>query len=299
VKPARSFGALLLLCLVSCAKQKSVSTDDLGARDLSVAAPNDLTGVTLDLATSPSTDLTGLPPADLTGLPLPDLLTAASPDLMGYVLPSSDSFSGSSLDGAWTIFRPSVVTVAVSSGQLHMTVSGGSLWYNTNQGPAVYKNVTGNFKVTSTVHAHRVGMADNVPPIIDVHLAGLMARRDVAEGMGSQEDYVFLVVGYDVNDLSVEHKTTTDGVSTYDGPTWAGGGEAELRICRVGSTFRLYKRALGASTWTLATTYERPDLPSTLQVGAVTYSSQASPDLTGSFDSLDFAPASGESDCTN
>lgn len=288
---------VLALMVGGCSEKKPVVGDaDLAtvAADLAAAPGADLVGRAADLGGS-AFDLVGVI-ADLAGGATDDLATL---DLgITPAAPLSDSFDGASLGGAWSIFKPSVVTVALSGGRLHMTPGAGSLWYNDAQGPAVYQNVTGNFKVTSTVHAHRKNMALDVPPIGSVHLAGLMARRAVAEGNGSQEDYVFIVVGFDVNDLSVEHKTTDNGVSTYDGPTWPN-GEAELRICRLGGTFRVYKRAIGGSVWTLAQTYDRADLPATLQVGAVTYSTEASPDVMGTFDSIDFGSVAVEADCTN
>jgi hypothetical protein len=71
-------------------------------------------------------------------------------------------------------------------------------------------------------------------------------------------------------------------------------------VCRVGSTFRLYKRELGASSWMLATTFERPDLPDTLQVGANAYagSMMGQFDLVVIVDEITFAPAAAEGDCS-
>ena len=274
----------------------SLSLLPLTALACTAAPSSGVDAAVADLATSLPEDLTAGLPSDLLGQA--DLSVASSADLLP-LLPESDTFSATALDSRWKIFHPGVISVATSGGALHITPGAGSLWFNDQQGGAVYQEVTGNFRVSSLVHAHRVGMGNSVAPTSAVHLAGLMARRDVPLGQGGQEDYVFVVVGFDVDDLSVEHKTTVDGVSTYQGPTWAGGGEAELRICRIGSLFRLYKRPTSGGAWTLAATYDRTDLPSTLQVGAVAYSSQASPDLTGSFDSIDFAPVASESDCTN
>jgi hypothetical protein len=86
-----------------------------------------------------------------------------------------------------------------------------------------------------------------------------------------------------------------NSVSTYEGPSWPS-GDAELRLCRVGSMFYLYKRALGAGTFTLANTYDRPDLPAKLQVGGNVYSLNA-PDLVANFDEITFAEATSEADC--
>jgi hypothetical protein len=104
----------------------------------------------------------------------------------------------------------------------------------------VYKLVNGDFTATSRVRARRASTPAD-PPAQSIHLGGLIARHPTA----AAEDYVFIVVGNDENDLSVETKTTTNGASTYNGPTWPS-GDAELRICRRGATFRMLKRDVEA-----------------------------------------------------
>jgi hypothetical protein len=103
------------------------------------------------------------------------------------------------------------------------------------------------------------------------------------------------VAGYDENDLSVETKSTLNSMSMYEGPSWPS-GDAELRLCRVGSMFYMYKRGIGEATFTLAKTYDRPNLPTKLQVGGNVYSLSA-PDLVAHFDEMTFADASSEADC--
>jgi len=104
-------------------------------------------------------------------------------------------------------------------------------------------------------------------------------------------------VGNDAsNDLSVETKTTLDGVSTYQGPAW-GTADAELRLCRFRQTFNLYKRHINTSEpWILADSFDRPDLPSQLQVGANIYTNDE-PDLRVQFDHLQIEPITAESEC--
>lgn len=206
----------------------------------------------------------------------------------------SDSFDGSMLSSDWLVYRPEVLAINVSGGALSLHLTQQALWYNASRGPLVYKFVTGNFKVTSRV---RVRKASNpaANPSNPVHLAGLMARNPQGEMAGANENYVFVVAGFDENDLSVETKSTVDSVSAYEGPTWPS-ADAELRLCRIGNSFHLYKRMIGAATFTLAKTYDRPDLPAKLQVGANIYSASA-PDLAASFDEVTFAEAASEADC--
>jgi hypothetical protein len=208
----------------------------------------------------------------------------------------SDDFEGDALDGAWAQFRPELIDIVVADGALSLTPNQRALWFDTSQGPLIHKSITGDFKVSAPVRVRRAS-APGEPPDQTVHLGGLMARTPVAEGEGAREDYVFIVVGFDVDDLSVETKTTDDGASVFEGPTW-GLGDAELRICRLGDTFHLFKRVIGDPAWTLAISYSRPDMPETLQVGPIAYANTATPDLVASFDAVAFAPAASMADCT-
>jgi hypothetical protein len=109
-------------------------------------------------------------------------------------------------------------------------------------------------------------------------------------------NYVFIVVGNDVNDVSVETKTTVNSASTYTGPSSAS-SDAELRLCRVGSMFRLLKRDIAGGAWVEGALFDRPDLPAAVQVGAVIYASSGTPDLVVTFEEITFAPASALADC--
>jgi hypothetical protein len=191
-------------------------------------------------------------------------------------------------DAAWrTVYAGTeVLGVETVDGRecykLRLTPNQYLLWYEESQGTLVSKLVTGDFKATTIVRARRASNP-SLAPDQHIHLAGLMARKP---GNGS-ENYVFIVVGNDEQDLSVETKSTTNGVSDYDGPSW-GSGDAELRICRIGGVFTLYKRTIGAPSWTLAATYQRGDLPLTLEVGPNVYAAASAPDLEASFDEVRF-----------
>lgn len=215
----------------------------------------------------------------------------ASPFDAGAIADLSDDFDGTALDAGWQVFRPELVDLAVAGGALSIAPNQRVLWFNDSQGALIHKRITGDFTVTSTVRA-RSAASPAQPPSMPIHLGGLMVRSAVTVGQGALEDYVFIVAGYDENDLSVETKTTVDGTSTYQGPTWPN-GDAELRICRLGATLRLYKRALGAGSWTLAATYTRNDLSGAVQVGPMAYANSDSPDLVVTFDQVTFTDAAG------
>jgi hypothetical protein len=196
----------------------------------------------------------------------------------------SDEFEGNSLDPKWSVLHPEVATVAVGSGQLALTMTQQALWFQDGESVLVYQNVTGDFAVEGAVYARSAAIPGS-PPNRTVHLGGLMARN----GGTDRENYVFAVVGYDENDLSVETKSTVEGISNFTGPSWPS-GDAELRLCRSGSEFRLFKRTIGSATWELAQTFTRTDLPATLQVGAIAYAFMQ-PDLTVRFDAVRFSAA--------
>jgi hypothetical protein len=206
----------------------------------------------------------------------------------------SDTFDGNSLSPEWLVFRPEVLDISVSASALSLRLTQQALWYNDSRGPLVYKFVAGNFKVTARVRVRKASNSAE-PPSNTVHLGGLMARDPQGEMAGAKENYVFIVTGFDENDLSVETKSTIDSMSMYEGPSWPS-GDAELRLCRVGSMFYTYKRAIGGASFTLATSYDRPTLPPKLQVGGNVYSLSA-PDLVASFDEITFADVASEADC--
>ena len=206
----------------------------------------------------------------------------------------NDSFDGASLDGAWTVFNSGSVTTSVKGGSLSLQLTKVALWYQASQGVLVHKSVTGDFKVTTTAHVRKTANP-SLPPDLPVQLGGLMARNPNGVDMGGKENYVFVVVGRDANQVAVETKSTTDNSSNYIGKAWPS-GDADLRLCRVGATFTLYQRKPGDSAWLQSNSYTRPDLPAKLQVGVNVYDASG-PDVTATFDQVSYACVSAQADC--
>jgi len=192
----------------------------------------------------------------------------------------------------WFIFNPIHVETASDNGTLVLTLKSRALWFMDQRGVLLYRLIRGNFRITAKVEARKNSDLTQAPEGPVVQLGGLMVRNPNP----GPENYVFIVVGQDVNDLSVETKNTVDGLSKYDGPSW-GSADAELRICRVGATFNLYKRPIGEAEWVLAQTVERPDLPEIVQVGPKIYS-DGKPDLQVRYDNLALEQTLNEDDCT-
>lgn len=204
--------------------------------------------------------------------------------------PSDDFESG--VGPGWQEYDPhAAVTVRAEGGELVLELEARALWYNDEDGFAMYKLRSGDFAVETSVRVTRTSDSSQ-PPDGFVELAGLMVRDPASDGAGI-ENYVFLVLGSDdgldtagVPELAIETKDTVDGVSSYVNPAWPS-GEAELRITRTGDRFDLEHRAIGAPAWLASGSYVHA-LPDTVQVGVVVYSAEASPDVTARFEHVSF-----------
>jgi len=195
----------------------------------------------------------------------------------GTPTPSSTQIPGFE---AWSIVSPASVEISVDGSTLVMHLTKRALWFQASRGVLFWMSVDGDFRVSATVRTARFSDPSRAPGGDGtVQLAGLMARAQ-----SISEDYVHIVVGSDADGLSVETKSTTNANSIFDGPAWPT-GSAELRICRIGTTFSLEKRPVGATTWTLAATIERPDLAGSIEVGPNIYS-DSPPDLVARYDGL-------------
>lgn len=184
----------------------------------------------------------------------------------GIATQTTNAFSDS-----WDLFNSSAIGIAENTAnRLNMTMAQNALWFESSQGGLAYQNITGNFTLSATVSVRKTSDA-NAAVDCNVCLGGLMAR---SPDNRSGEDYVHIVSGNTPQGLGYETKNTNDSVSPFE-PISDGATDHELRICREDATFRLYQRALGAGTWVLVATYNRPDLPPTLQVGFNIYTAQS------------------------
>jgi hypothetical protein len=114
-----------------------------------------------------------------------------------------------------------------------------------------------------------------------VQLAGLMARTEVPA-----ENSVFIASGSIGRSTGLETKTTESSHSIYIQRGLPTGGDAELRLCRIGSTFLLWWRHVDSNeAWTHMSTLDRKDIPETVQVGANIYTDGV-PDIVARFEHL-------------
>lgn len=205
------------------------------------------------------------------------------------------TFDGSGLGEGWTVVNDSEFTWEIVDGELVFVPHTNNVWWMEDQGPGILREITGNFRMTTRVYARK---ASNPEQAVDsgYQFAGIIARDPASAAEGAEENYVFSVVGWRGDYMSAETKTTEDDVSIVAGPDWES-GDAELRICRINGEFHLYDRPIGGDTWSHAITYERRDLPATLQVGPIAYTYTNDWDLRARFDYVTFAPVTTIDDC--
>jgi hypothetical protein len=202
-------------------------------------------------------------------------------------LPSqNDDFEAGSLDPSWTVLNPAIATVSVASGQLHLQVNTASNWFNSTESVLVYKLVTGDFDVHTTVHATKTSnLAEEPDP--QFRLGGLLARDPASSPANSNFVHVALGAGSFAVPVASEDKTTDDSSSVYTfHPIVV--TEGDIRLRRVGDDFSMYYRPIGNMTWSLLGTHTRADLPATLQIGLMAYDPNGSPDITAHFDEIVF-----------
>lgn len=148
-----------------------------------------------------------------------------------------------------------------------------STWYQDYRGVLVYKQVKGDFVVTSQVRVARRG-GDGAPRS-NYSLAGLMVRapRKVAPQTWKPggENYIFLSLGAAnrPGTFQFEVKTTVNSRSKL-AVTNAGTPAALIQIARLGNDFILLKKT-PTGHWNVHQRYRRNDMPAELQVGLTVY----------------------------
>jgi hypothetical protein len=224
----------------------------------------------------------------------------------GGVVPAgdlSDEFDSAATISDWTLLhvatgapaRHSVLDIATTTpGSLTMVPTADNGWFEDDKGPFLFKSVTGDFVARTRVVAGRSGDPSQ-PPTQQFNSAGLLARNP-ASREGGGEDWLMYNVGFQDGRVGSEGKTTVDSGSTLF--IVDGDHRAELVLCRVGSTFVMFRQNEGTTNLEETNRFDRADLPGTLQVGLIANGYGATPDLTATFEWVRFAVPSSEADCT-
>lgn len=161
--------------------------------------------------------------------------------------------------------------VRAAAGELYLEphTSG---WYADFHAPFVFRQVSGDFVVTTRLRAD--GLAGGLPRT-PWSLAGLMVRAPRAVTPATWrpggEDWLFITTGVaeDPTQPVIETKTTRGSLSRLRLHA-ARAGWVELRVTRRGAAFELASRWDGEE-WVVRDRFERADLPATLQVGLNAY----------------------------
>lgn len=181
----------------------------------------------------------------------------------------SDDFTDTSSLALWDRFEPmetdgagfESLTVEPAGIGVLRAVPTGSVWYATERGAALLKDVAGDVALTARVRA--LGR-DGDHPSGAWSLVGLLLRAPAEDG--TAENWVYLTTGSDsMGRPTLDSKSTINGSSLYE-LVPAHWDWVELRVVRVGaSVVHLYR--LDEGPWRLLRVVERPDLPDELQAG--------------------------------
>ena len=207
----------------------------------------------------------------------------------------SDTFAGATLDPAWRLHEAAEMqSPVVQNDTLYLlpTATGAAAtWFQNEEGPGLFKPVTGDFTVTATVLVSNPAAASPipVPPPISYRLAGLLARDPASLPGDRNSVHVALGAGDSAVPLAVEDKTTDGSVSVFQlHPTPS--HHAELRLQRTGPVFTMSWRPAAGGAWNIVATHVRLDLPATLEVGPMAYSNFTPALILAEFADVTFAP---------
>ncbi|MEO1403329.1 MAG: hypothetical protein AAFV72_19060 [Cyanobacteria bacterium J06635_1] len=146
-------------------------------------------------------------------------------------------------------------------------------WFEDNTAGHLYREVTGDFIVTTRL---RVAGTQSAIPQRSFSLAGLFIRAPrtltAANWEPNQENWLFFSTGtaFPAGQPQFEIKSTYNSLSTLkisDAPE----GWMRLRIGRSGELFTLLYQAEDSREWQVLDQFIRPDLPETLNVGLTAY----------------------------
>lgn len=153
-----------------------------------------------------------------------------------------------------------------------------SSWYEDYRGVLAFKEVTGDFAMTTRIRPRRRNGQPGAPNS-QYSLAGIMTRapRNITPATWTPdgENYVFLSMGAadTPGSFQFEVKTTEDGTSILQISN-ALSDEAILQTARIGGVFIMMRQEPG-QPWTVHRRYARSDMPATLQVGLTCYTDWA------------------------
>lgn len=166
-------------------------------------------------------------------------------------------------------------------------------WYMESQAFLLSKSITGDFVVQIFAEADSLD-APGSPPNDEFNSIGVLARDPA--GSPGHENWIMWDVGTQGGPVGSEGKTTVNSMSTLF--VVPGGRRGELALCRIGTTFHLLRHLEGDAGWSETHTFDRPDMPSTLDVGLITNAWGNQPDLHATVEYARFGVPQTIADCT-
>ena len=203
----------------------------------------------------------------------------------------SDEFDGDL--ASWDVHHPGDATYGVSNGNLVIEPHGSTVWYDGNEAFHLNKTITGDFMMSSYVEVTNLAGGPAAPGD-PYRIGGIMVRDPLAPdvnsyhvGIGNMAEPVVTIVS----------KSTDDSSSIIGVQPWQS-TIAEMRVCRVGADVQGLIRLPG-QPWTIIDWHVRPDLPSTLAAGPISYAYTAVPDLRTRCDWVRYESVATLHDCMN
>lgn len=167
-------------------------------------------------------------------------------------------------------------------------------WFADGKAPLIYKRVTGNFSVETSVITQSSSDL-SLPPGSNFNSAGLMARYTSGEG----QNHVMINVGRQSESLAellgVETKNTTSSNSALN--LYPGSNNGRLILCRIGADFYAFYLLDNETEWTFINAALREDFPETVQLGLVV-NGYTGPDLRATFDYVRMTTPETINECT-
>ncbi len=200
----------------------------------------------------------------------------------------SDEFDDERTLASWTVRDQAEMTAADhslvevdggGSGRLVIEPTLGPHWSDGRRGPFIFKDWTGDFRVTVRVFAYDRAGGTSPPPAGAWAGVGILVRDGTT--VATSENWVLVTNGLlgSASATGMSYWRTTASATTFIA-TVPGPHHAYLSLCRFGGTLRLYRRLEGDQEWVLHTVLfegsTAPSLPSTVQLGIAAHLFDAS-----------------------
>jgi hypothetical protein len=201
----------------------------------------------------------------------------------------SDEFNGDL--ASWGVHHPWDATYGVSNGNLVIEPNANTVWYAGNESFHLNKPIDGNFLMSAFVQVTNLAGGPTAPG--DAYrIGGIMVRDPNAPDVNS---YHMGIGNMGEPVVTIVSKGTDDSVSAIGMQPWASDA-AEMRVCRVGADVQGLIRLPG-QPWSIIDWHVRPDLPSTLLAGPISYAYAGNADLRTTCDYVRYETVSTLHEC--